>query len=153
MYGVFTGTEMLFAEKLRAEKSLKQLESTNDLQTSENDKLRHRLKKEREARVLLEDWERKRLQRLALLDPLARAVPPVYQTLPGYPYLSGVLPPPGLESVPTSDVITKLKLLESELQAEAEAAKTRSSKIAQRWGGASQTQNGRTSEAASSKNA
>ena len=49
-------------------------------------------------------------------------------------------------------VITKLKLLESELQAEAEAAKIRSAKIAQRWGGTSQTHNGRTSEAASSKN-
>ena len=102
---LFIDTEILFAEKVRAEKSVKQLESTNDFQINENDKLRHRLKKEREARMLLEDWERKRLQRLAMLEPLARAVPPIYPTL----YLPGeavptVAAPPGLETVPTSDV-------------------------------------------------
>ena len=44
------------------------------------------------------------------------------------------IPAPLMESVPTSDVLTKLKLLESELQAEAEAARNRSGKIAQGWG-------------------
>ena len=66
---------MLVGEKLKAEQSIKHLENSNDLQLSENEKLRTRLKRERDARVMLEEWEKKRLQRLAMLDPLARVVP------------------------------------------------------------------------------
>ncbi|XP_075255578.1 uncharacterized protein LOC142348198 [Convolutriloba macropyga] len=147
-------TEMLVGEKLKAEQSIKHLENSNDLQLSENEKLRTRLKRERDARVMLEEWEKKRLQRLAMLDPLARVVPGSY-----YPSYHGVStlhrppfppPPPVLDTAPTSDVLTKLKLLENELQAEAEAARNRSGKIAQGWGSRSAGANMRASAAGSS---
>ena len=75
---------MLAGEKLKAEQAIKRLEASNELQLSENENLRTRLKRERDARILLEEWEKKRLQRLAFLDPLARVVPASY-----YPTYAG----------------------------------------------------------------